>query len=188
MVRSISAFVCGLVFAVGLGLAGMTQPAKVLGFLDVTGRWDSTLAFVMAAAVTVGLVLFPKILSRSQALSGDPIALPTAHAIDGPLLLGAGLFGIGWGLSGYCPGPAIVSLVTGRPPVLIFVAAMAIGLFLGGRLRFPTNSPAFPGGRSGKASPAPPSRKRATTEAATPAMHRRPRDEESLGRRRQVSS
>lgn len=142
VVTSLGAFVFGLIFAVGLGIAGMTQPAKVLAFLDVTGRWDPTLAVVMGSAVTVGLFCFPRILARPRALSGTPIAVSTALAVDTPLLLGAGLFGVGWGLAGYCPGPAVVSLVTGTPAVITFVSAMIAGLYLGGRMRILTNSPA----------------------------------------------
>ena len=134
MVTALSAFVCGLVFALGLGLGGMTQPARVIGFLDVTGPWDPTLAFVMGGAVSTASLFFPRILVRSKALSGARFAVPTRQDIDAPLVLGAALFGVGWGLAGYCPGPALVSLVTGSPSVFIFVAAMIAGLFLAGRL------------------------------------------------------
>jgi uncharacterized protein len=131
--KLISAFVWGLVFALGLGVAGMTQPAKVVGFLDVAGQWNPTLAFVMGGAVLVGLVTFPRILERRAALLGDRFVLPARTRIDARLLGGAALFGVGWGLSGYCPGPAVVSLVTLAPPVLVFVACMLLGLQLGGR-------------------------------------------------------
>jgi len=131
--KLISAFVFGVVFALGLGLAGMTQPAKVIGFLDFTGRWNPTLAFVMGGAVLVGLSAFPRILKRRAAVLGDAFALPVRTHIDAQLLNGAVLFGVGWGLSGYCPGPAVVSLVTGATPVLVFVAFMLVGLQLGGR-------------------------------------------------------
>lgn len=127
----ISAFVFGAVFAVGLGLAGMTQPARIIGFLDVTGQWDPTLVVVMGSAVAVTATLFPAILKRRAPVLGDRFVLPESRAIDGHLLSGAALFGIGWGLSGYCPGPAVVSLVTAAPPVLVFVACMAAGLYLG---------------------------------------------------------
>lgn len=130
--RSLAAFGCGLVFAIGLGLASMTQPAKVIGFLDVAGRWDPTLAFVMGGAVLVGLLLFPRILSRRAPLLASRFLVTERTGIDAPLVIGAALFGAGWGLSGYCPGPALVSLVTGAPPVLVFVASMAIGLYAGG--------------------------------------------------------
>jgi uncharacterized membrane protein YedE/YeeE len=132
--RLLSAFVLGLIFALGLGVGGMTQPTKVIGFLDVAGQWDATLAFVMGGAVTVSLVLFPLILKRSHPVLAERFFLPVKQRIDVPLVLGAALFGIGWGLSGYCPGPALVSLVTASRPVLVFVAFMAGGLYLGRRL------------------------------------------------------
>jgi uncharacterized protein len=131
-VKLATAFLFGLIFAIGLGLGGMTQPAKVIGFLDVAGHWDPTLAFVLGGAVLTGLVLFPRILVRTGSVLGERFALPDKTAIDAPLLVGAGLFGIGWGLSGYCPGPAVVSLVTGTRPVLVFVVSMLGGLYLGG--------------------------------------------------------
>ena len=128
--RQVSAFVFGVVFALGLGLGGMTQPAKVIGFLDFTGRWDPTLAFVMGGAVAVASALFPRILRRRNAWLGERFVLPHKNDLDLPLVGGAAVFGIGWGLSGYCPGPAVVSLVTGSPPVLVFVAFMSAGLRL----------------------------------------------------------
>jgi uncharacterized membrane protein YedE/YeeE len=129
--KLITAFVFGVTFALGLGLGGMTQPAKIIAFLDVGGAWDPTLALVMGGAVLVGAVTFPWALRRRKALLGDNFVLPTASAIDAPLLIGAGIFGVGWGLSGYCPGPALVSLVTLSPPILTFVAFMAAGQYLG---------------------------------------------------------
>jgi len=131
------AFVFGVIFAVGLGLAGMTHPSKVIGFLDITGHWDPTLAFVMGGAVVVGLLLFPRILRRQAPVLAARFVLPEKPHIDTPLLAGAAIFGVGWGLSGYCPGPAVVSLVTGAPPVLVFVICMAAGLVLGGWRRHP---------------------------------------------------
>ncbi len=127
----IGAFFFGVVFALGLGFAGMTQPARIIGFLDVAGQWDPTLAVVMGSAVAVSATLFPVILRRRAPVIGDRFVLPDKRAIDGRLLSGAALFGIGWGLSGYCPGPAVVSLVTAAPPVLVFVVCMAVGLYLG---------------------------------------------------------
>jgi uncharacterized membrane protein YedE/YeeE len=128
--KRVAAFTCGLVFALGLGLAGMTQPERVLAFLDVAGAWDPSLAFVMGSAVLVGLALVPVILARPRPWLGGRFVLPHAREIDVRLLAGAALFGVGWGLSGYCPGPALVSLVTGSWTVLVFVAAMAVGLRL----------------------------------------------------------
>jgi uncharacterized membrane protein YedE/YeeE len=128
------AFGCGLLFALGLGLAGMTRPSKVLGFLDVGGRWDPSLALVMMGAIAVHL---PLRRLRRPAPGGDigcaaddGDADGTASAIDRRLVIGAALFGVGWGLSGYCPGPALVSLAGGSIGVLTFVGAMLIGMAL----------------------------------------------------------
>jgi uncharacterized membrane protein YedE/YeeE len=138
MIR-LAAFAFGVLFALGLGLSGMTQPNRVIGFLDVAGHWDPTLVFVMGGAVLVGLLAFPRILHRPRPLLGESFALPTRTTIDAPLLIGAALFGVGWGLAGYCPGPALVSLVTLSPAVLVFVASMGIGLVIGRRAqRAPT--------------------------------------------------
>jgi uncharacterized membrane protein YedE/YeeE len=118
------AFICGLIFALGLGIAGMTQPAKVIAFLDVTGDWDPSLALVMAGAIGVHLPL----------LRWGGKAHAAATYVDRRLVLGAALFGIGWGLSGFCPGPAVVALATGSGGVLLFVAAMLAGMALHRRL------------------------------------------------------
>jgi len=125
------AFLLGTVFALGLGLSGMTNPAKVTGFLDVGGTWDPTLAFVMGSAVLVSFASFGRILARPAPLFDRRFVLPKHQAITASLVGGAALFGIGWGLSGYCPGPALVSLVTGAPAAIVFVASMAVGLKLG---------------------------------------------------------
>ena len=118
-------FVAGLMFALGLGLSGMTQPAKVLGFLDVLGRWDPTLLFVMVGAIAVHMPL-RRLRPRRRA----PTAEVLPAAVDRRLLVGASIFGVGWGLSGYCPGPALVSLLSGGSGVLLFVAAMIAGILL----------------------------------------------------------
>jgi uncharacterized membrane protein YedE/YeeE len=118
----------GVVFALGLGLAGMTDQAKVMGFLDITGQWDPSLAFVMGGAVLLGLASFAPILRRKLPVLSNYFDLPTATAIDGRLLVGAVLFGIGWGLAGWCPGPALTSLATGRQEVAVFVLCMFIGI------------------------------------------------------------
>lgn len=124
------AFVSGLVFAVGLGIAGMTRPTKVIGFLDVTGDWDPSLAFVMIGAIGV-FVFAAERARRGGAPSFAPsYALPEAKGIDARLVVGAVLFGLGWGASGFCPGPALVSLVTLSSKVLVFVAAMVAGMGL----------------------------------------------------------
>jgi uncharacterized membrane protein YedE/YeeE len=129
--KQISAFFCGLIFAVGLGVAGMTQPGKVIGFLDVAGRWDPSLMFVMGGAVLLGLVSFSWVLQRRAPVFEERFILPEKTGVDPFLLTGAALFGLGWGLSGYCPGPALVSIVTGHVSVIVFVIAMMAGLGLG---------------------------------------------------------
>jgi uncharacterized membrane protein YedE/YeeE len=128
--RGLAAFVAGLVFAIGIAISGMSHPRKVLGFLDVTGDWDPSLAFVMAGALAVGTLAFRVILRRPAPILGDRFALPERAAIDRPLLVGAAVFGIGWGIGGFCPGPALVTVVTGASPVLVFVAAMLGGMAL----------------------------------------------------------
>lgn len=128
------AFVSGVVFALGLGLAGMTRPSKILAFLDVAGPWDPSLAFVMVGAIGVHF-LFVRVARRSASPRLAPrFAWPLEKRIDGRLLLGAALFGIGWGLAGYCPGPSLVSLASLAPGVMLFVSAMAVGTFVAGRL------------------------------------------------------
>lgn len=126
----LTAFFVGLVFGVGLIVSGMTDPAKVLGFLDLAGDWDPSLAFVMAAAILVGLLAFRSAERRERSLLGEPMRLPTATRIDRRLLLGALAFGAGWGLAGYCPGPALASLVLGGVKPLIFTLAMVAGMGL----------------------------------------------------------
>lgn len=138
----ILALVSGVVFAAGLVLAGMTQPAKVIGFLNVAGMfkgsfpgtWDPTLAFVMGGAVLVTLVGFGATQTRlRKPLLGTQFVLPTRTQIDRPLVLGAAIFGVGWGLSGYCPGPALASILTGGADALLFVGAMVVGMVLARR-------------------------------------------------------
>jgi uncharacterized membrane protein YedE/YeeE len=124
-------FLCGLVFGFGLLISGMMQPAKVLGFLDLFGgAWDPSLAVVMAAALAVAFSGYALARRRGRPLLADQSLWPTASAIDRPLVAGAILFGIGWGLVGLCPGPAIENLATGSPRVLAFVAAMIVGMLL----------------------------------------------------------
>lgn len=134
LVQRVIPFAAGLLFAVGLGLSGMTQPSKVIGFLDVTGRWDASLAFVMGGAVLLGLVGFGKVLGNGRSLVGAELHLPQSTAIDGKLVVGAALFGVGWGLSGYCPAPALMSVVTLNPATLAFVATMSLGLVVAKRV------------------------------------------------------
>jgi uncharacterized membrane protein YedE/YeeE len=118
------AFVSGLLFAIGLGISGMTHPAKVLAFLDFTGDWDPSLALVMGGGVLVNLVFFQLALRRGAPLLASSFSLPSPTRIDAALVGGSALFGVGWGLGGFCPGPAIVSAVTGAAPVVAFVVAM----------------------------------------------------------------
>jgi uncharacterized membrane protein YedE/YeeE len=124
------AFFFGLLFGLGLIVSGMTNPAKVLGFLDLAGLWDPSLVLVMAGALMVSLPLFALIGRRKQALLGDPMQLPATRRIDMRLLLGSLTFGVGWGLAGYCPGPALVGLGTGGAKPLLFCIAMLAGMAL----------------------------------------------------------
>ncbi len=126
----LSAFIVGLVFGFGLILSGMTDPSKVLGFLDVTGVWDPSLGLVMGGAILVSSVAFFFASRRTRAVFGDQMRLPTATQIDRRLVLGGLAFGAGWGLAGYCPGPAVASLFTGMVEPVIFVAAMLVGMAL----------------------------------------------------------
>lgn len=126
----LTAFLSGLIFALGLGLSGMTDPANVLGFLDVAGDWDSRLAFVMAGAIAVHAALRPLILQRERPLFAVKFPSFPVTQVDPKLLTGAALFGAGWGLSGYCPGPALTALSSGAPQVLLFVSAMFAGMYL----------------------------------------------------------
>jgi len=139
------AFVAGIVFAVGLGISGMTDPARVLGFLDVAGRWDPSLAFVMIGAIGVHLGPAQWALRARRPLWADAFALPSRTAVDGRLLAGSILFGIGWGIAGYCPGPALVNLAAPSRPLLAFAAAMVIGTAVfrvnEGRARNPASPP-----------------------------------------------
>jgi uncharacterized membrane protein YedE/YeeE len=126
----VSAFIVGLVFGIGLIVAGMTNPAKVQGFLDLAGNWDPSLAFVMAGAILVGLVAFRFAGKRERSLLGEAMRLPTATRIDRRLVLGGLAFGAGWGVGGFCPGPALASLATGGGKALIFTGAMLAGMLV----------------------------------------------------------
>ncbi|MEK6788842.1 MAG: DUF6691 family protein [Pseudomonadota bacterium] len=126
----LSAFVCGLIFGLGLVLSGMTDPMKVQGFLDLAGNWDVTLAFVMGGAILMALPAFALWRRRAQPVFAPVFHWPQAKHIDLRLLAGASLFGIGWGLSGLCPGPALVSVVQGGQGIVAFVVAMLLGSWL----------------------------------------------------------
>ncbi len=125
-----SAFVAGLVFAIGLGISGMTLPSKVIGFLDVMGDWDPSLAFVMGGAIAVHLTFTRWLLRRGRPLVAEAFHFPTRSDIDGRLVVGAALFGVGWGLVGYCPGPVLVSAGAGRKEAVAFVVAMTLGMLV----------------------------------------------------------
>jgi uncharacterized membrane protein YedE/YeeE len=124
------ALVAGAVFGLGLIVSGMANPAKVIGFLDLAGAWDPSLAFVMAGAVAVGLVAFAAVRKRDVSLLGLPMRLPTATGLDRRLVGGSLLFGVGWGIAGFCPGPALVALGMGEVKALVFVLAMLAGMGL----------------------------------------------------------
>lgn len=124
------AFIAGLVFGLGLLLSGMGNPAKVQNFLDFFGVWDPSLGLVMGGAIAVGLLAFGWAKQRSTALLGDAMQLPTMQVIDGKLLIGAAMFGVGWGLAGFCPGPAVMNLVLGDSAVWLFVGGMLVGMWL----------------------------------------------------------
>ena len=130
MRQLLAAFVSGATFALGLGISGMTRPGKVLAFLDVGGAWDPSLAFVMLGAIGTHALLLRLILARRAPVLAPRFALPTRRDVDRRLIGGAVLFGIGWGLAGFCPGPAVTSLAGGRAEPLLFVAAMVVGMAL----------------------------------------------------------
>jgi uncharacterized membrane protein YedE/YeeE len=127
-VIALASFFAGLVFGLGLILSGMANPAKVLGFLDLAGPWDPSLALVMAGAVGVGLVAFALARRRRVSVLGAEMKLPTASAIDARLVGGSLLFGIGWGIAGFCPGPALVALGLGQGKAALFVLSMVAGM------------------------------------------------------------
>ncbi|MFG6429036.1 DUF6691 family protein [Roseateles sp. LYH14W] len=124
----LTSLLAGLVFGLGLILSGMADPAKVLGFLDLAGPWDPSLALVMVGAIAVGLIAFALVKRRDTTLLGLAFKLPTASHIDGRLVGGSLMFGAGWGLAGFCPGPALVALGMGEIKAVVFVAAMLAGM------------------------------------------------------------
>ena len=130
MAGILAAFACGLVFACGLGVGGMTQPSKVVGFLDVTGAWDPSLALVMGGALGTHALLRRFVTTRSRPLLAPAFCVPTKKDVDARLVVGAAIFGAGWGLGGFCPGPAIVALGGGMPAALVIVPAMLAGMLL----------------------------------------------------------
>ena len=129
------ALASGLLFGLGLIAGGMTDPARVKAFLDVTGAWDPSLALVMGGAVAVGLVAFARARRQRRAWAGGAIALPASNTIDARLIAGGVLFGIGWGWAGFCPGPAWVAMASGSGAGLLFVGAMLVGMLLHDNVR-----------------------------------------------------
>lgn len=124
----VTEFAVGLMFGVGLMASGMTDPGKVIGFLDLFGAWDPSLALVMGGAVVVGFFAFTLAKKRTSTFLGGVLRFPTNTQMDKPLVIGSLMFGAGWGLGGFCPGPALVSMADGQPKAMLFVAAMLVGM------------------------------------------------------------
>ena len=127
-VSRVSEFVVGLLFGVGLMASGMTDPGKVIGFVDLFGTWDPSLALVMGGAIAVGFFAFALAKKRTTTFLGGALRFPTTSQMDKPLVIGSLLFGAGWGLGGFCPGPALVSMADGQSKATLFVAAMLVGM------------------------------------------------------------
>jgi uncharacterized protein len=132
--RNVFALVSGLVFGLGLIAGGMTDPAKVKGFLDLFGAWDPSLAMVMGGAIAVGVFAFAAARRRTRSWTGDLMEIPTSTVIDRRLIVGGVLFGIGWGIGGFCPGPALVAMGSGQGSAWLFVVAMVAGMVLHDRV------------------------------------------------------
>ena len=130
MQHRISEFAVGLLFGIGLILSGMTDPGQVIGFLDLFGNWDPSLALVMGGAIMVGVFAFAIAKKRTSTFLGGALHLPKSSDIDRRLVVGGLVFGAGWGLAGFCPGPALVSLGAGQPKAAVFVAAMLAGMYV----------------------------------------------------------
>jgi uncharacterized membrane protein YedE/YeeE len=160
MKSALVAFLSGTVFAVGLILAGMTQPAKVIGFLDVAGAWDPSLAFVMVGAIGVHALTRRMVLRRGKPFGAESFDEPAMRPLDAGLVAGGALFGVGWGVAGYCPGPALVALGTGSAPAVVFVAGTLIGMgtcsLVRGRLLSGGGNPGHDLARAGAAEPVSP--------------------------------
>jgi uncharacterized membrane protein YedE/YeeE len=135
--RELMALLSGLIFGLGLILGGMTDPGKVKGFLDVTGAWDPSLALVMGGAIAVGVFAFAAAQRRSRSWSGDRMDIPTSRVIDARLIFGGVLFGAGWGIGGFCPGPVLVAMSSGLGSAAVFVIAMLAGMVVHDRFLQP---------------------------------------------------
>jgi len=135
MMLVIMAFLCGLIFGAGLLISGLANPEKVLGFLDLSQAWDPSLAFVMIGAIAVGIIGFALVKGRKTAFCGMPILLPENNTVDRTLVVGAILFGLGWGLAGICPGPSLILLGAGIGKGLLFVLSMLAGMWIVTRVR-----------------------------------------------------
>ena len=127
-IQHVVEFIVGLLFGLGLMLSGMTDPGKVIGFLDLFGSWDPSLALVMGGAIMVGVFAFTVAKKRTTTFLGGVLRFPTNADIDKKLVIGSLMFGAGWGLAGFCPGPALVSMADGQPKALVFVLAMLVGM------------------------------------------------------------
>ncbi len=145
MRNDFAGFLAGLVFSIGLCVSGMINPAKVLAFLDVLGAWDPSLAFVMAGAVAVTALGYRLVLRQPHPMLAGQFHVPTRRDIDGRLLAGAAVFGAGWGLVGFCPGPAVAALSTGSTKAIAFLVAMLLGMAIGRYLTTIWPSRAFAG-------------------------------------------
>jgi uncharacterized membrane protein YedE/YeeE len=141
----LAAGAAGVMFGLGLAVSGMTRPAKVIGFLDVTGDWDPSLIGVMGGAVWIYAIVHLAVRRRRSPLLAESFALPTRRDIDARLVAGAAIFGVGWGLAGYCPGPALTSLVGGSSSALVFVLAMIAAMGATARIERAVLSPSTPG-------------------------------------------
>ncbi len=130
MLKAVAAGLAGIVFGLGLGVSQMVNPQKVLAFLDIAGDWDPSLALVMGGAVVVGFLTFRLVLRRPAPVLAETFILPDRNGLDFKLLAGAGTFGVGWGLVGFCPGPAIASFAYGSDQTLLFVGAMIVGMIV----------------------------------------------------------
>jgi uncharacterized membrane protein YedE/YeeE len=144
MKGALASFASGLLFAVGLGVSGMILPSKVVGFLDLFGAWDASLAFVMVGAIAVYAVAYRIILRRSAPWFDVRFHVPTRTEVDPRLLMGAAIFGVGWGLGGYCPGPGLVSAASGARSAVLFVLGMAVGVWVEQRIRGGSNRASVP--------------------------------------------